>query len=98
MSEATLFNQYLVTRMTEIGVDQLTLARELDYRTLVPVGMWCSGQKLPYADVLPAIAAVLKVSPVDLGVIWLASKCRDLEEALRREVLEPRGINLPRQL
>lgn len=98
MSESLLFNTYLTTRMAEVGVDELVLARELDYRTLVPVSLWCKGQTLPRAHVLPGIAAVLQADPVVVGTIWLASKCPELEGVLRAEVLEPRGVSLPRQL
>ena len=98
MSQSILFNMYLINRMAEVGIDQLELARELGYRTLVKTSQWCRGDALPPSYMLPGIAVVLKASPVEVAVIWMMSKVPELEQVLRKEVLEPLGVDLPRQL
>lgn len=98
MSQTLIFNMFLINRMAEVGVDQLDLARELGYRTLVKTSQWCRGDGLPPSYMLPGIAVVLKVRPVELAVIWLMSKVPEFEQVFRKEVLEPRGVDLPRQL
>lgn len=98
MSGSILFSVYLNERLSARGLDKLDLGRELGYRTLVPVSRWCRGEVLPPSSNLPAIAQVLNADPVEVSVVWLISKCPELEDVLFREVLEPRGSKVLRMI
>jgi hypothetical protein len=79
-------------------MDRLCLARELDYRTLVPVSRWCEGSALPPAQLLPDLIKVLAVNPVELSVGWMIALCPELEATLHEQVFKPLGLTFPRMI
>jgi hypothetical protein len=69
---------------------------EMGYRTNIRVRSWLEGWARPSIWNLPALAAVLEADPVEVAVGWVFDQCPEIEEVLRKEVLDPRGSTYPR--
>ncbi len=95
MSRAILSYMYLTGIMMRQGFDELSLSKELGYRTLVPVSRWVNGASLPLPHELPLLAAILQEDVITVAIGWLMAQCPELEGKLRREILEPRGVVYP---
>jgi hypothetical protein len=58
MSRAVLFSVFLKKAMEVRGLDVLSLAKEMGYRTLGPVTRWCEGRQA---------SPVVRTAPARLG-------------------------------
>lgn len=95
MRSYMFFSVYLQRQLMRGDLTMPQLAEGLNYRTLIPLERWLRGEAPPPSFLLPRLAEVLGVDPVELSVGWLISKCPDLEHVLQERVLHPMGLDFP---
>jgi hypothetical protein len=96
MTQSILFATYLNDLLTSRKMTKDELIYNLGYRTAIPVTMWLEGRGRPMIDQLSALAAFLRVDPVEMVLGWVIDQCPELEDVLRKEVLDSRRSTFPR--
>jgi len=88
-ARAVVFSMYLSRLMIREGFDELSLSKELGFRTLVPVWRWIESSAMPLATDLPLLAKVLNEDLITMSMGWLMAQCYELERPIRDQVLRP---------
>lgn len=95
MQEYNMFAEYLNGRLEAKGMTISEFSKLVGYVALMHVPRWFRGEALPMASDLKKIADVLDADPVVVAAGWIISQCPDLDDVVRREVLNDRTEKLP---
>lgn len=82
------FSVYFNEKVRSEGFDRYAFAHAADLLREKIIDDWCLGERLPEASDLNRVAEALKVDPIDLSLIWVASACPELEGKLLKELIE----------